>query len=508
MTPAAVDERTAVGLAILEGRSGPIRELHAAGGLEPLHAEAIAAAVDLIDAGRKVSQRAILPAVESSPAFDPVQWSQLGTAATQALDAWTAAGAVRAFLADRQRRDDIATLKRALESAERGGDPDEYLGEIREQLETTEAKPGTSRQIMFNAAELMRLAFDPIEWIIPGLLTVGLSLLVGVAKLGKSWLVLAIVTAVSVGGRVLGSIPVAKTKVLLLALEDTARRLQSRLHQIGAIPSEVLTIALEWPTGPAGITKLDKWLTENPDAGLVVIDTLGKFYPLKDGNDYHETVRATGALKQLADKHEVAILAIHHSKKAATDDFLQSTLGSTGIAATADNTLLLRRARGKRDATLHITGRDVEEQEFVLKFDGNAGTWTMEGTAAEVQESDARQAVYDWLKEHEPATPKEIHKGMSEEGAARSYSTVKRLLGMMQESGVVVSMSGVYRTTDGKNREPYEPTNTMNPMNPVNPAGTNAGSVHGSRSSRFTQSGNEPDPERERWLDEHKDELF
>ena len=52
----------------------------------------------------------------------------------------------------------------------------------------------------------------------------------GAPKLGKSWMALGLGIAVASGGRAFGSVPVEAGDALYLALEDSPRRLQSRLR--------------------------------------------------------------------------------------------------------------------------------------------------------------------------------------------------------------------------------------------------------------------------------------
>lgn len=62
---------------------------------------------------------------------------------------------------------------------------------------------------------------EPIKWAVDDFLPVGLSVLAGGAKVGKSYLALNFALAVSTGGRVLGQFKAQKGGVLNLALEDT-----------------------------------------------------------------------------------------------------------------------------------------------------------------------------------------------------------------------------------------------------------------------------------------------
>lgn len=308
-----------------------------------------------------------------------------------------------------------------------------------------------ARKISWTSAELLNHEFPPVPWVVEGLLPSGLTVLAGAPKLGKSWLALAICQAVSLGGAVLSRVKVERRRTLMLAREDTARRLQSRLQKLKAEPSDQFHAFLEWPRGHEGVAHLYRWMEKYPDTGLIVIDTWGKFRQVKNGDDYDESVQAASELKALADEFDVAVVLIHHARKnaPADGDWMDSLLGSTGLAATVDTGMLLRRGRGNRDATLSITGRDVEENEFVLEFDVETGTWALTGTTAEVQESAARQEILDLLTESEPMSPKAVARELE-----KNYHTTKNLLLKMARDGAVQSLSGKYTAVVRSLRSP------------------------------------------------------
>jgi RecA-family ATPase len=58
------------------------------------------------------------------------------------------------------------------------------------------------------------------------------ELLAGPPKVGKSWLSLGLGLAVAAGGQAFDSMPVQGGPVLYLALEDTPRRLQTRMGKL------------------------------------------------------------------------------------------------------------------------------------------------------------------------------------------------------------------------------------------------------------------------------------
>ncbi|MEW6381016.1 MAG: AAA family ATPase, partial [bacterium] len=129
-----------------------------------------------------------------------------------------------------------------------------------------QAKPVTpSRPQPASAAELMQRDIPPIQWIIPGLLPQGLTVLAGKPKVGKSWLSLHWGLGVAYGGKVLSSVDVPQADVLYLALEDSDRRLRERIGKLtcgSAVPSN-LYYCTEWPCLPLAAIELTDWLTDH-----------------------------------------------------------------------------------------------------------------------------------------------------------------------------------------------------------------------------------------------------
>ncbi len=106
-----------------------------------------------------------------------------------------------------------------------------------------------------------------------------MNLLAGPPKVGKSWLSLGLALAVAAGDDALGSIEVEAGPVLYLALEDTPRRLQSRMRKLldhHPAPA-ALTLATTCPPLPeGGAAAIAGWLARNPAARMVVVDVFAK----------------------------------------------------------------------------------------------------------------------------------------------------------------------------------------------------------------------------------------
>src|SRR5437762_14174510 len=106
-------------------------------------------------------------------------------------------------------------------------------------------------------------------------------------------------------------------------------------------------------------------MIDHPTMRLVVIDTWSKVAPKPKTKQtqYQDDYDAITPLKALADKYNVAIVAIHHLRKTASEanDVLDEVSGSVGLTGAVDGFLVLKRERGQFDATLHVTGRDIED---------------------------------------------------------------------------------------------------------------------------------------------------
>lgn len=253
------------------------------------------------------------------------------------------------------------------------------------------------------AGELQDMTFNPLKWVVRGLLPEGLTLLIGKPKLGKSWMCLEIATAVSRGTFAFGETECMQGDVLYLALEDSARRLQRRLRKLLADTEwpQRLEFWTECPRADTGgIDCIREWLSEHPEARLVIVDILGRFRPAAPQQKeqlYDRDYQAGEALQALAAEFNVAILLVHHARKAVAEDPLDTVSGTTGLAAVADAVMVLTRTG--ESITLDVRGRDIEEVSMAMQFNRDNCRWTIQGNAAEVKRSDARNAILAVLLE-------------------------------------------------------------------------------------------------------------
>ncbi len=223
-----------------------------------------------------------------------------------------------------------------------------------------------------SAAALMAKQFVPINFIVPGLLAEGATLFGGKPKIGKSWMAYDFALAIASGRPVFGSIPITQGDVLYLALEDSERRLKSRLLKKGVRnPPERLTLATEWPGLDNGcIAELEAWADSVERPSLVIVDVLKMVRGVTRANEflYDADYRALTGLAMFARNRGIAVVIVHHVRKMEADDPLESLSGTNGLTGAADCVMVLKRDIGTGNCTLYVRGRDVEEAEKAVRF--------------------------------------------------------------------------------------------------------------------------------------------
>ena len=301
-------------------------------------------------------------------------------------------------------------------------------GHTREELDALiEAAPGYPaekydnsptnkiRTIKFpSGEELKAMHFEPIKYVVSGIIVEGLTLLAGKPKTYKSWLVLHAAIAVARGGFTLGEIHCEEGDVLYCALEDNLRRLKTRMCKL-------LGMEVDWPKRLRFLTEMPRfaeggsdiikeWIKSAPSPRLVVIDTLAMVRPTKkrDENPYDADYAAVKDLRALAAEYKIAIVVVHHLRKADSDDAFDTVSGTLGLTGAVDATLVLKRETSG-GFTMHGRGRDLIELEKAMSFNIDTCIWTVTGSAKEARLSNDRKAIIEASIElGEPASPTEI----------------------------------------------------------------------------------------------------
>jgi len=298
--------------------------------------------------------------------------------------------------------------------------------------------------IFIKASELLKKVLPEHRWAVRGVLAEGLGLLVGRPKIGKSWLALNLALAIASGGVALGKIRVDAGDVLYLSLEDNERRLKARLISIlGDEPCpDRLTLSTSWPKlDERGLQWLEAWAEKHPQGRLIIIDTLQRVRPAatRNGSIYGDDYAALSGLQGMAGRRGLTILVLHHTRKMASDDPLETVSGTQGLGGAADSVLVLKRERTQRDATLFVTGRDVEEDLITLRWNPIGTSWALLGDAL----SEERLAVITLLRHAgKPLSLKDIGLGLG-----KPADPVRLLCWRMATAGQIATVRpGVYTT--------------------------------------------------------------
>ena len=292
-----------------------------------------------------------------------------------------------------------------------------------------------------NLVEAETLLYEPLEkpsFVVDGLIPTGLSLFCGSQKIGKSWLMLKLCLCVS-QGLPLWDMPTKEGDVLYLCLEDTFFRIQDRLFRLTDEANRKLHFAVASCKLSDGLmVQLEDYLKVYPDSRLIVIDTLQKIRTASKDNAYANDYGDISLIKDFADRHSLAVVVVHHIRKQNDSDVFNKVSGTTGLTGSADATFVLEKeTRASDTARLYCVGRDIEYQEFTLRF--QSCSWEL------VERKGQRQMI-------EESIPPVLFRVVSfMQGKVKWSGTATELLSEMAETdtapNVITKLLNEYRTT-------------------------------------------------------------
>ena len=270
--------------------------------------------------------------------------------------------------------------------------------------------PTDSRTLgLMSVSKLLQTPLPPQEWLVRDLIAVpGLYMLVGGSKTRKSFLAADLGVHVTSGEDFWGR-EVSRAGVVYYALEDSDRRLQSRIGQMTDVADEGYLYKTEAPpldgTMTGGlVADIRATVALKPETRLVIIDTLGKVRNVGgQQNAYQADYRDAGQLKAVADECGIAVLVVHHTRKMKADDPFDTISGTNGLMGASDAAFVLKLAhRGAKDGTLYVTGRDAPDQRLEIRFNDGTLEWELvheatEREVAEEQVPDDILAVRDFM---------------------------------------------------------------------------------------------------------------
>jgi len=289
----------------------------------------------------------------------------------------------------------------------------ETKDEIYDALETLERRDVSVDDFrrtygLVDGIHLMEQEYPPVSWLVDEIVPVGLGILGGRPKIGKSWLALQLARSVVTGRPFLGK-ETKPGKTLYLALEDPMRRLDERMKKQQwptdpGIRRDFLAIVMGTYTsatnalGMLGVEYLGN-IIEMEKPALVVVDTFSQI-TRADQIEHAQMMEVLQPLQETAHRENTAIVLVDHLRKSKLSqdelDIVEEILGSTAKAAAVDTTWGLFKFRGNDVLRFSIKGKEVLLQDIFLEFDALSGSWVVyEGLTEEMS------VVYDVIAKAE-----------------------------------------------------------------------------------------------------------
>jgi hypothetical protein len=290
------------------------------------------------------------------------------------------------------------------------------------------------KQVTFSiitADELLCKELPPPEWVLQDMLPIGLTLLAGAPKVGKSWFALDLARQIVNAGH----------ECLYLSLEDNERRLKARLECLSISPNKRLKMLAglsnetPFPKGDEAISELRKIHNATPELKAIIVDTVqGIRRSSKRGEKgYEESVEEWSKLRSLAHELQICLLAVHHTGKKNSDADrtpIERIMGSQGIAGTAETIMVLEQKTGSQNVILHMTGKEVEQREISYNW-LNPG-FSEDGDARYAELGSFQKSIFNYIKHHPRCTQtsivNEFHKHKSQVSEAVSRLLEKRFI--------------------------------------------------------------------------------
>ena len=261
-----------------------------------------------------------------------------------------------------------------------------------------------------NGDELMNRHIEPLEFVIPDILPIGLGVLYSPPKYGKSFFVLDLAISVATGTKFL-NLPTNKNGVLYISLEDIDANLKDRMGPIIKGRGDLSNFyhVHEALTLQQGFTEqLDAYVETYPDIRLIIVDTFVRIRGTAQRNEgaYEHDYKELSILKQWVTQKKVGILLVHHTRKTLdSDDFVMNVNGTSGITGAADFIYgMTRRARNDPTTVLNITGRFVRSKSFIIQFNEMNLRWENLG-----EEKDVRETAEDAAYRNDPVVKTIVH---------------------------------------------------------------------------------------------------
>jgi len=244
---------------------------------------------------------------------------------------------------------------------------------------------------------LLETAPTSITWLVQDYIPIGgFVCITGRSKVGKTTLAYHLAAAVRKGLPFLGR-DTMKGKVCIFALEEREEDVMLRCRELGI--DEDVFIHVGPLRSEAALEEIESWCRQERPA-LVIVDTLFRFWAVRDAGDPMEVADALGPYLALARETSCAFLLVSQLRKTEGQEGTD-ILGSTELLAQMDVGLALRRrSEGQvNERVLEAFSRYSNTPcELVIRLTENG--YEALGDRAELRRKELRQQVLGALDSH------------------------------------------------------------------------------------------------------------
>ena len=150
--------------------------------------------------------------------------------------------------------------------------------------------------------------------------------------------------------------------------------------------------------------EIEDWIKNTPDAKLVIIDPYVKVKKTIGGyklNAYENDNYNLQDIYTLANKYNIAIVFIHHTKKKGEDDVFDEMNGSAGIQSNADSMIVISSNRKMgTNPILSCLPKDAEQKEFEISLNPKL-MWEYVGKPGEANRTKIQKTILAAVKKLE-----------------------------------------------------------------------------------------------------------
>ena len=209
---------------------------------------------------------------------------------------------------------------------------------------------------------------------VPGLLPVGLTLLMGPSKSGLTTIISHAIAKITSGEPVFGQYSTMADRVAFQTLtQDTIRAkelLKTLANEANANLYNTVAIAGEKEIGFGHTIRVREYIQRQKLKVLSIDPVIGAM-GMKIAGSFHKSYEYLNQLSKIAHQTGTAIVAVYHSTKKELDENVFST---KSLAAASDNILLLSNRYENEDVTYYTIqhyGRMFPKRTIYLKSEGS-----------------------------------------------------------------------------------------------------------------------------------------